>query len=1258
MYASGWVYAGGVTNRLALDKPLTVRSVNGPFATTIQGAMDPNTGTNGPLAVRCAWVTNGATLVGFTLQGGATPVGQNGGGVYCYPSATVANCIIQGNMASMGGGAYGGTLRNCAILGNTAPSRHWGGVSGANLINCTVVGNMGGGALVANVTNCIIVQNPSGSPINPIENWSGSYASYTCTAPQAPGAGNITNAPQLLADNIHLAATSPCVAAGTNLTSGTDIDGQPWTNPPSMGCDQWEPTPLVGKFTITVQPGLSGLNITAFVAGQPPFTCWWSKDGTPLQTDGHFNLTISTNLNILNPGPADAGVYQIIASNAFGMTTSAVFQAVIHFVSPSGGAIPPYLDWAGAATNIQDAIEAAASGQVVLVTNGVYAFGGKVKAGDLTNRVALDKPMVVQSVNGAAATIIQGAWDPLTTNGPAAVRCAWISGGATLDGFTLSGGGTRNANDNLTLQSGGGAWGVWTAATLANCIISNCSANVSGGGACQVALWGCSVTGNWTTTNVGNQGGGGLFECSAWNCIISGNVTLGSGGGGYLCNLSNSRLSGNTTIYSGGGAYGGTLVNCTVTGNAAGSLVGSGGGVYGDLSLQLYVTNCIIYGNKSASPAGGNNYSGGTLSYCCTAPLPSGTGNISADPQFMPDGAHLSATSPCIAAGLAAVTSGTDLDGQAWANPPSIGCFQWSPLPGVTGPLQAQLSGMPVSLNLSGGATGEPTLAYLWLKDGTVLQDGPTYTGSQTTDLVVGQFGPQDAGAYQLVVSNSFGMHTSAVYAVVVHCVDAASTAPASPYSGWPSAAATIQDAIDAANAGDFVLVTNGIYATGGTAMAGDLTNRAALNKAVVVGSVNGSAATVIQGAWDPAGTNGPLAVRCAWLGSGASLYGFTLRGGATRNAGDALSLQSGGGIWCYSTSNLVSACVLTNNTASTNGGGAYQGWLQRCFVLDNSAYLGGGAYGSLLTSSFVSSNSAFEGGGAIYSTLFNCTVTANNAAPYQGGGVYRCTTTNSILFFNLAYAGVFLQANDWDYGNVFSYNPTKGFNWTTASTLVGTTPSPQLADGIHLAATAPCRGAGTPQISLGTDIDGEPWANPPSIGCDEFYASDFTGPIVLTSAAVVAPDGLTPVLTWSYPTAKATASGKVSQVAWSFGDGTAVTNYFALAMYHSWTNPGDYIVTFTAFNYDNPNGVATNIVVHVARPDPPLLYGASLSGTNLSFSYASRLEANYVVERAANLAPPVAWTPIATVNALATNVTVTDSSATNPAAFYRLQPK
>src|SRR6266496_530590 len=79
--------------------------------------------------------------------------------------------------------------------------------------------------------------------------------------------------------------------------------------------------------------------------------------------------------------------------------------------------------------------------------------------------------------------------------------------------------------------------------------------------------------------------------------------------------------------------------------------------------------------------------------------------------------------------------------------------------------------------------------------------------------------------------------------------VDLNNPTPASPHTGWGTAATNIQDAVDAAADGDEIVVTNGVYAAGGRVVYGGMTNRVAINKAVTVRSVNGPLVTAIAGA-------------------------------------------------------------------------------------------------------------------------------------------------------------------------------------------------------------------------------------------------------------------------------------------------------------------------------------------------------------------------------------------------------------------------
>jgi hypothetical protein len=231
---------------------------------------------------------------------------------------------------------------------------------------------------------------------------------------------------------------------------------------------------------------------------------------------------------------------------------------------------------------------------------------------------------------------------------------------------------------------------------------------------------------------------------------------------------------------------------------------------------------------------------------------------------------------------------------------------------------------------------------------------------------------------------------------------------------------------------------------------------------------------------------------------------------------------RGGGGQSC-----TLSNCVLTANSAFV-GGGADFCTISNCLVNANSAYYSGGVNGGAVYNSAIVGNSADDGaGGAEAATLVHCTLTGNSA--YIAGGADGCALTDCIVYYNRAPIG----SNHWN--SALDYCCTMPLPDGGTSNL---TAEPKLASASHVSAGSPCRGAGSADASGGRDIDGEPWAIAPAIGCDEYYAGTLTGAL---SVVIQAP--YTNAATGFDLDLIANILGKVSVSTWNFGDGTVVSN-------------------------------------------------------------------------------------------------------------------
>ena len=181
------------------NKAITIRSVNGPGSTFVDGSLQWARGVTNRCATLVGVKTNetDTVLVGFTLVNGLPPntnatefvlsagggslggtvidcvltnnAAKNGGGA-CY--SVLQDCTVSGNIAKFGGGTYLGALANCVVADNSSTSSG-GGVycnSSTVVTNCTISGNragtFGGGAYAfakSSLIGCTITDNAAGS---------------------------------------------------------------------------------------------------------------------------------------------------------------------------------------------------------------------------------------------------------------------------------------------------------------------------------------------------------------------------------------------------------------------------------------------------------------------------------------------------------------------------------------------------------------------------------------------------------------------------------------------------------------------------------------------------------------------------------------------------------------------------------------------------------------------------------------------------------------------------------------------------------------------------------------------------------------------------------------------------------------------------------------------------------------------------------------------------------------------------------------
>lgn len=713
------------------------------------------------------------------------------------------------------------------------------------------------------------------------------------------------------------------------------------------------------------------------------------------------------------------------------------------------------LSWADAFNDLQDALDqvAACSGTVneIWIAKGTYkpdrGTGDRSETFQLSNGITVYGGFPTGGGDGTfdardpatIETILSGdlngddGWS-FTNSGENSYHVVTISGDATLDGVTVSGG---NANDSGTGNTSGGGLLINGSPTLATCVIKNNQADALGGGAffAQFELQSATLTDCRFENNRADIGGGlwvhgWLTNMIVTRCIFLGNDATTSGGGMYLqfsdltmtncgffnnqsdiagglqLNSSNSAMLTNGIFRwnfawnNGGGVYavssGLTMTNCTVSSNLAGV---EGGGVWGNSTFEpATIANSIFWENATdglqvMDEAAQITYSSPSLTITdnIIQGWTGGGSNSGLDPLFVRGGQHYNQ-------------------------------FEFG--------LNLRLRDGSPAIDSGNNASLPPDVADLD-GDGDVAEPIPLDFEDRTRVFN----GTVDLGAFEFDGSRrSYVDHTAT---------------GANDGTSWANAYNELRDAIDAAQLPgaeiDSIWVATGSYLpTAGS----DRTETFALSNGLgIFGGFPNGGGDGTFGARDPnafittlsgdlSGNDLPNFINydensyhVVSVSGFAYIDGFTIHGGNANSTevdpvyGYPIDID-GGGLYINNGYPVITGCIIKDNRADGRGGAVLfdqpelaSGKLTECVIRGNEADMGGGlwCYGWLtnfvMTRCMFVDNLAFNGGGGVHNltdmTITNCAFLGNGTLA-SGGGiraefVARNTITNSIFSGNFA---------------------------------------------------------------------------------------------------------------------------------------------------------------------------------------------------------------------------------------------------------------
>lgn len=715
------------------------------------------------------------------------------------------------------------------------------------------------------------------------------------------------------------------------------------------------------------------------------------------------------------------GFFYFVTTLLVGVLTGTGANAAVWYVDASNGGVEDGTSWGTAFSTIQPAIDAAAAGDEVWVASGLYdevrvsvnADGSGIDTGSLVLKSGVEVygGFVGSEVNRserdweANPTVIDGT---VARSGTAAYHVVVTASDVTLDGFTITGG---RANVSGSVLGLGG--GIFNAAHGA------------------IAIRNCTIEGNEAHT-----GGGMGSTNSSTACIL----------------IDNCRIRANTTIKFGpssfsahaGGIYFGsngtpehTIRDSIVEGNVS----GDGGGISFGNFARAVVDRCVFRNNEALSDRG-DGLGGGmflhskadvrianTVFDTNLASNRGGAVSLGGDPGAE---TYFGVRNSTFYGNVAA--TGFAIDAIPLSNVAMGNAIFWANIGDGGGTLFSGDAPTIVYSNVQGGYPGpgnlspavdplfvDPLNGDLRLASGSPCIDAGGWAKAPADDL--------DRQPRPLGNRVDMGAFESGAVPGTVWYVDVSEDGTGDG-SSWDEAFTEIQNAIDAASAGDEVWVRAGTYSE----------PRSSLVDGVDTGSLQLKAGVHLYGGFAGTETSregrdiagNPTVIDGSTARSGSPAYhvvlgandvrieGFVISGGQADNTSGSGEAGIGGGAGIHNNGVLnmsVNACWIVDNSVSGNGRGAGINNVNSAFITvddsviannDCNAGAGGGANSKESSvigfrRSVFANNTATSGGGVFneraeaYIEFTNC-LFAGNVASNLGGAMHNQTSNPLIL--------------------------------------------------------------------------------------------------------------------------------------------------------------------------------------------------------------------------------------------------------------------